>query len=228
MQQYNWIIENRELLTLALDVVLFLICFVIVVKTHRIFKLSEHGGIRYFRNAFLFYGLAFAARYLLSLDYGPLNSFDFNFAFLIFLRLLYEFLFIMAGFFLLYSLLWKRFGVKFSSLFNGPIFILYALAMIISILDFFWGGYDIMFFSQIIVFSFAGGIAFDKYGENTEKGGFLKLYLSVILLMLVARIIHFFVSSFFAWNIFGLIIVYMLEIFTFLLFLYGIIKVTRE
>ena len=228
MQQYNWIIENRELLKLALNAILFLICFIIVIKTHRIFKLSEHNGIRYFRNAFLFYGLAFVARYFLSADCFSIIHFAITPLLAIALWIIYEFLFVMAGFFLLYSLLWKRLGGRSSSLFNVPIFILYALAMIIAILDFFWLGYDIMFFSQIIVFSFAGGIAFEKYGANLEGTGFLKLYLSVILLMLLTRIIHFFVSSAFEWNTLGIITVYSLEIFTFLLFLYGIIKVTQE
>jgi len=164
----------------------------------------------------------------LSVNYELIENFTLNPLYMVITWLLYEFFFVMAGFFLLYSLLWRRFGGKSSSLFNGPIFILYSLALIIAILDFFWLGYDIMFFSQIIVFSFAGGIAFEKYGANIGGGGFLRLYLSVILLMLLTRIIHFFVSSFFEWNTFGIITVYSLEIFTFLLFLYGIIKVTRE
>jgi len=165
---------------------------------------------------------------LFSLPFEIIDKFMFYPIGFIFIGLFYEFFFIMAGFFLLYSLLWKRFGEKFSSLFNGPIIIFYLLALIMSLLYFFWAGYGLMFFSQIIVFSFAAGIAFEKYGQSEKKGGFLRLYLVVILLMLLARIIHFFVYSSFKWNIWGIIAVYFLEIVIFLLFLYEVVGVTKR
>jgi hypothetical protein len=147
------------------------------------------------------------------------------------MMIFFEFFMIMAGFFLFYSLLYKNFEAEktsFSSLLNIRIFMLYSIALIISILDALWGVYYFMFFSQIIIFSFAGGIAFEKYGLNERREGFLKLYLMVIFLNLLTWILNLIIASFFGWNQVGVIGVYALDIIIFLMFLYGIIKVTRK
>lgn len=215
MLLYNLAIENREILKLVFSAMLVLACFIIVLRTHRLFKLTDHEGIRYFRNSFLFFGLAFATRYFL--NYSG------------FLIVGYEFFLMSACLFLFYSLSWKRFNGenKISSLFNFQIITFYLIAFIVSILDYLWGVYYFVFFAQIIVFSFAGGILFEKSGSG-EKGRFLNLYLVVIFLNLFARITNLLISTMLDWNRVGVIAVYFLDAIIFLLFLYGIIKNTRE
>jgi len=95
---YNFIAQNRELFRFLYSIIVAFICFIIVLKTDRLFRISSHQGIRYFRNAFFFYGLAFIFRYILG------NPVYFNQ-----MRLVFEFFMIMGGFCLFYSLLWKRF-----------------------------------------------------------------------------------------------------------------------
>ena len=102
---FNLIIENKEIIKLFYGIVIGLICLIIVLKTDRLFRISLHQGIRYFRNAFLFFGIGFIIRYLL----GALFSYEFfSYSYYPIFNILFEFFLIMAGFFLIYSLLWKK------------------------------------------------------------------------------------------------------------------------
>ncbi len=215
-----WIIENKELLKFIYTFLIAGICAIIVVKTDRLFGLSSHQGIRYLRNAFLFFGIGFITRSLLkikSLPHGLLN-------------ILFEFFLIMAGFFLLYSLLWKRFktSTKFSSLFNPWILIFYLMALIIALIDNFWSTYVLMFFSQIILFSFTSVISFNNYIKNGKKHKFLKFYFVAMVLSLVAWTLNAFAALYFKWDQAIVLNIYAINIIIFLLFLYGVVKVTKK
>ena len=157
----EWISENKEVLKFFYTFVIAGICAIIVVKTDRLFSLSLHQGIRYLRNAFLFYGIGFIIRSLLEIKFLPHNL----------LNILFEFFLIMAGFFLLYSLLWKRFktSTKSSSLLNPWIIIFYLMALVIALIDNLWATYILMFFSQILLFSIASIISFKNYIKNGRK-----------------------------------------------------------
>jgi len=220
---YEWIIQNKDILKLFYGLAITLICAIIVIKTDRLFRLSLHQGIRYFRNAFLFYGMGFLIRYISG------NFFQENYYF--FTNFLFEFFLIMAGFFLLYSLVWKKFEDSkrhsVSSLFNSRILLFYLMAFVISVLDLIWSTHSFMFISQIILFVFATAISYSNYQSN-EKGKFLKFYFVAMLLSLIAWILNFLATLTFDWNSLMLINVYGLNIIIFLLFLYGVIKVTKK
>ena len=121
---YNLIAENINLLRFFYSMFIAFVCLIIVVKTDRLFRISSHQGIRYFRNAFFFYGLGFILRYLLGTT--TINP--------TIMKIVFEFFLIMAGFFLIYSLLWKKLDNEksdLSSLFNLRIFLFYSLTIII-------------------------------------------------------------------------------------------------
>ena len=214
---YELISQNKEVFRALYSIVIGLICFVIFIKTNRLFNLSYHQGIRYFRNAFFFYGLAFISRYLIIFIYPPI------------MRLVFEFLLIMAGFSLFYSLLWRRFEQKdsFSSLFNGRILVFYLMSLIIIFLDYLWTLYLFMFVSQIILFIFASIISYMKYKES-KKQTFLKLYFIAMVLNLLAWILNSVVAFFLNWNQIIVINIHLLNLIIFLLFLYGVMKVTKK
>jgi len=217
---YNLIAENIELFRFFYSMLIAFICLVIVIKTDRLFRISFHQGIRYFRNAFFFYGVAFILRYLLT---------DTPYFFLI--RAFFQFFIIMAGFFLLYSLLWKRFekskGSK-SSFFNPVIFIFYMITLIIISLDYLWNVYYFMFFSQIILFGIATIISYKNYRQKGAEYNFLKLYFIVMVLNFFAWIFNLVFGTFFGWRLRWLANVYALNIIVFLIFLYGVIKLTKK
>ena len=215
----EWIIENKELLKFVYTFLIAGICAIIVVKTDRLFGLSMHQGIRYLRNAFLFYGIGFIVRSLLGIPSLPRDL----------LNVLFEFFFIMAGFFLLYSLLWKRFktSTRFSSLLNPWIIIFYLMALIIALVDNLWGTYILMFFSQIFLFSIASVISFKNYIKNGRKHKFLKFYFAAMVLNLAAWALNAF-AAVYLWRLRFVVGVYIINIVIFLLFLFGVVKVTKK
>jgi hypothetical protein len=228
MNLYEFALENKEIFKLISTVLIGIICYIIVVKTNKLFTLSLHQGIRYFRNAFFFYGMAFITRYVLSIVYffGEIRP-----VYSLIIKGIFEFLLIMAGFCLFYSLLWKKFErpvASESSLFNVRIFIFYCFALIIVLLDFLWNTYNFMFGLQIVLFSFASIVSFANYQRNENKQNFSKFYFLVILLNLIVWIVNFFVSFFLNWNKIGVIGTYILNIIIFFLFLYSVIRITNS
>jgi len=227
MYLYEFVWENKEIFKLVYTLIIGLICFFIVLRTHRLFKLSSHQGIRYFRNAFFFYGLAFIMRYILGIVYFLENESGL-YQFLI--KGVFEFFLIMAGFSLLYSLLWRKFeperGIH-SSLFNLRFAFFYLLALIVVVLDYLWATYFFMFLLQIILFISASIISYANY-KQSEKSGFLRLYFIVIVLNLIAWLANFLVATFFDWHRGGVIGIYVLNIIIFFLFLYGVISATKK
>lgn len=219
---YDWLIQNKELLKIAYSFLIAIICLVIVFRTDRLFRLSMHQGIRYFRNAFLFYAIAFVFRYLLNPVIGT-KYFSITNA-------LFEYFLIMAGFFLLYSLIWKKFETTkpaLSSLFNPRILTFYLMALILVISDYIWSTYNLMFLSQIIIFIFATAISFSNY-RSRPKGKFLKFYFIAMLLSLLAWALNALAAAILAWNQLVLINIYALNMIIFLLFLFGVIKFTNK
>jgi len=225
MDLYSIIIENKALLEALYTLAISLICAVIVIKTDKFFRLSLHQGIRYFRNAFFFYGVAFIARYV----FGLLSDLHFEPVYIA--QMIFEYFIVMAGFFLFYSLIWKKFespkDMPFSSLLNLRILIFHVMAILIAILDYLWGSYDFMFFSQMIIFFSASIIAAVNLRKDEKKHKFLKFYFVAMLLSLGAWILNFLAEAFFEWDLAILINISAINILFFLLFLYGVIRITK-
>jgi len=201
---YNFVAGNIELLRFFYSMLIVFICLIVVIKTDRLFKISFHQGIRYFRNAFFFYGVAFILRYSLTYD---------SYFFLI--RPFFQFFMIMAGFFK-------------SSFFNPIIFVFYIITLMIIFLDFLWSTYYFMFFSQIILFGLASIISCKNYKQNGKRHKFLRLYFIIMILSFFAWVFNFVFGTFFNWRLRWLANVYALNIIVFLIFLYGVIKLTKK
>ncbi len=222
----DWIIQSRELIKIIYALIIISICLVIVLRTNKLFRLSSHQGIRYFRNCFLFFGFGFFVRYILGSGYLMATP-----TYFIIMNILFEFFLIMAGFFLVYSLLWKKFELdnhSRSSLFNGKIIVFYLMSAIIVLLDYLWLTHSFMLWSQIILFALAVIISFNNYINNTPKGKFLKYYFIAMLMGFIAWVLNFLAANYFHWDKTMLMGVYGLNILLFLLFLFGVIKVTRD
>ena len=228
MDIYELILENREAIKIAYGIIIALICMIITLKADRLFRLSLHQGIRYFRNAFFFFSLAFLVRYvagtLLLLGY-------IHYAFYPLLKGVFEFFIIMAGFFLLYSLLWKKFESPInpspSSLLNRAVLIFYLMTMTILSLDYLWETYHIMFASQIILFLFTSIISYINYKRNSEHK-FAKYYFIAIFLSLITWILNAVVALYLDWSRAIVIDLYILNILAFFVILIGAVSVTRK
>lgn len=221
------IIENKELIKIFYGLVIAIICTIIVIKTDKLFRISNHQGIRYFRNAFFFYGIFFLIRYLIIQpplsEMFLLNSTSYKF--------LVEFFVIMAGFFLLYSLIWKQFEYDDpypSSLLNKNLMIFYAMTVIIFFIDYVWNAYYFLFFSQVILFISASIISYINYAKKGEKRMFLKFYFIAMILSLTAWLLNSISALYLEWNIMAVIAIYIINVIIFLLFLYGVVYVTKR
>jgi len=218
------LLENKWILELLYALIIAAICFVIVSKSDRFFRLSSHQGIRYFRNAFLFYGIAFLMRYI----FGIFSDFSLNYLEIVWG--IFEYTLVMAGFFLLYSLIWKKFEFskrdKNTSLFNGKIMVFHSIAVIVAILDILWENYNFMFASQIMTFLFASIISFANY-KQMKKHKFPKFYFVAMFLGLVAWVLNFLVATCFNWSPIVLIDIGLINGIFFLLILCGVIKITN-
>jgi hypothetical protein len=220
------ILENKWILELLYAFVICAICMAIVLKTDRFYRLSLHQGIRYFRNAFFFYGIAFVGRYFFGL------LFDISFNYLFVAQLFFEFFLVMAGFFLFYSLVWRKFESKkvhyFTSLVNSKIIVFELLALTIAVFDTLLQTYYFMFFSQILIFFCASIIAYSNFIRKDKKHKFPKFYFAAMLLELTAWILNYLVAAYFNWRHLVLIDIGILNAIVFLLFLYGVIKITKK
>ncbi|VVB83725.1 Uncharacterised protein [uncultured archaeon] len=226
MSLTSLIIDNRWVLEVLYAFVISAICMAIVFKTDKLYKISLHKGIRYFRNVFFFYGIAFIARYI----FGVLS--DSAFEYVLFAKVAFEYFIVMAGFFLLYSLIWRKFESQkthyFTSLFNSKVAIFHLMALIIAVLDVLWGAYDFMFYSQIIVFVFASIISYNNYIKNGKERKFLKFSFLAMILGLSAWILNLVTEMYLSWSHKALFGIGLINIAFFFLFLYGVIKITNS
>jgi len=225
MDVYSFVIANKELFKVIYAIIVISISVVIVLKTHRLFKLSLHNGIRYFRNAFFFFGLGFVSRYFLKFifDIGAL------FPYAQISTVLFDFFLIMAGFSLLYSLIWKKLEAESmtrSSLFNPRMLIFSLMTIIIVILGLVWHTSYLFYFSQIVIFLIASLIAL----ANVIKRKSAKLqrwYLTAMILALIAWVLNTLAEIFYQFNQAMLINTYATNMIFFLIFLYGVIRATK-
>lgn len=222
MDWAQFILANKDLLKIAYALVITSICMIIFLKTDKFFKLSSHEGIRYFRNAFFFYGLAFLTRYFFGVFFDTATG---N----IIIWAIFEYFVILAGFFLLYSLIWKKFNPsnEYSSLFNPRVIVFHLMAIIIALLDALWGSYNIMFFSQIIIFFYVSLISYSNYRKNPQRK-FLKFYFVAMLFELFAWIFNLIAAQIFLWDREFWLIVGIINVTFFLLILYGIIRTIKK
>jgi len=196
------------------------------LKADRFFKLSDYQGIRYLRNAFFFYGLAFFVRFILGRIPNPLSaSPEF---YLSSIRWFFEFFVVLAGFFLSYSLFWKwiESEKKHHSIFNLSIFVLGVLAAVIALLDLFSHSAYFLYFSQILIFSFLVLMSSLNYAKD-RKNAFKKYHMLTTVIGLFAWILNFFLEYFFHWNKTLQLGLYLLNVLFFLIFWYNIVRLTR-
>lgn len=227
---YDWIFATKELSKMVYALIICFICAAIVLKTDRLFKLSDHQGLRYFRNAFFFYGFSFVIKFILGGISNPLNDPVNNQIFFIITNYLFNFFIIIAGFFLLYSLIWKHIEKEksYHSLLNFRIGFFYLISFLIVFLDILFETNYFMYFSQIILFATMVIISFKNYMKDGGVHKFLKYYFLTMILGLVAWVLNILAYYFIDWALIIKIHIYIINMFFFLFFLFAISKITNE
>jgi len=141
---YELFVQNRLYVETLYNLLIVALSLFIYAKTRKFYSLSSYKGFRYFSLAFLFFALAFAVRYVFALVRFGAEPDPLIFQILF---ITFDFLITIAGFTLVYSLIWKHFEHKeltlecksyFHMLSQSKVYVLYVTAAIIAILDFYF------------------------------------------------------------------------------------------
>ena len=221
------VLANKEFLKLLYALLIILICSFIFLKSDRLFKISDYQGLRYLRNAFLFYGLFIFTDIILGNLRDPLTQYPslyYNS-----LEFLSVFLVISAGFFLLYSLLWKYLEKekKYHSVFNLNILVFLILALILTSLNVLLDSDILLNISQTILFLIIGIISLLNYSKDTKKQSLSKYYLIAVTFGFISWLLHSF-SSLVIFNPIIQTLSYISSTLFFFLFFYMTLKITNS
>ncbi len=209
---------------LIFSLIIIITCGLIYFKAKELYDLSSYRGIKYFSYAFLFFGIAFLSRLVLRIF--AIIDFSNNFGFLFF-RLGYVFFLyagLMAGFYLVYSSLWKHLKnpEEIGWLFH-PIAATIAAVFII----FLFGSATFIFLLLIYILAILLAYSSEKSSKQKGKGGIGKLYILYILLFIAFiadAVAHFFIII----SDEASIVLYTISAVLFLIILYRVIKTTKR
>jgi len=183
----------------------------IYFKTRRIYKLTSHKGIKSFRNAFFFFGVAFLVRLLAFF----ISFYHISSTIQITATVIFNYFLSMAGFSVVYSLVWKNIPENRKYFFH-------PLALAIAIIDVFTHHYMIIV-SQLAVFAYAMIVSYGNYKKSRDKSNFLQLYFIGLVLALISYFFNLLS------NIVPLIYIYARAVTAsaFVIFLYGVMKTLK-
>ena len=163
-------------------VIIVLFCFLVYFKTREIYDLTKYKGIKFFRYAFLFFGLAYASRLFLHFLLVGNITFDLDLSRRIimpFSSLIVAYFSTMAIFYLVYSTIWKRIKYRHFMVFSSLIAISIALIAFIS------RSPIIVSLIQLILLVFAVIVSFEIHKKIKKISHIRILYLLIFVFWLV-------------------------------------------
>ncbi len=158
----------------TLAVVIF--CFLIYFKTKESYDLTKYKGIGYFRDAFLFFGLSYVLRFFFSLVFFSTIIFNFISPREIFAPFFIFFLgyFSTIGiFYLIFSLIWKKFNNRNMLIFG------HCIAVLLSAISFITGSHMMIIYLQCILLAVAVVLSFVMHIGRKKVSKTKLLYLLV-------------------------------------------------
>ena len=205
--------------------------FVIVVcslmvyyATKEMYELSSYKGIKYFRQAFLFFAIAYFFRYFIQFFLFFLNLRDILEFSPIYIGWFSLFIFLfsssMAVFYLLYSVMWKKWNHS-----RSRIILFNLLAIIIAIIGATFREMEVSLMLNFILLIFVSFILFiaHKDSKNKQKGkNLLAIYL-LLFVFWVLNVIEILIPRFL--QMYNLVI-YLASIALFMIILYKVLKKT--
>jgi len=205
--------------------------FVIIVSslmiyyaTKEMYELSSYKGIKYFRQAFLFFAIAYFFRYFIQfflVFFSLQGIIDISPRFILSISL---FIFLysssMAVFYLLYSVMWKKWDHS-----KMKIYLFNLLALAIALIGMLFRGIEVSLILNIVLLLFATFMLFRAYKDtkNKQKGKSLFIIYILLFVFWVLNVIDILIPKFL--QIYQLII-YLASIFLFMIILYRVLKKT--
>ena len=198
--------------------VIIVCSLMIYYATKELYELTKHKGIKYFRLSFLFFALAYFFRSFIKIILFYFNRQEIRTILPIFGNLtLFIFIYFstMAIFYLLYSVMHKKYKEK-------NIYLFHILAFIISLISILFISTAIYFILNILLLIFIGFTVYTAYHQSKKKKS-LNLYVIYLLLSIfwIFNILDILVPNFF--QTFQLII-YLVSSGIFLTILYKVLR----
>jgi len=207
--------------------VLVFISLMIYFGTKELYELTNHKGIKYFRLSFLFFAISIFIRSILKflvfvVDPEILIKIIFSFGNIIAPAIVFLFMYFssMAIFFLLYSVMCKKWDGK-----SHLILILNLIAGIIALISIVSSAPHIVLGIYIVLFLFVAFIAIMAYKESKNKKRRINLYAVYVLLFIfwTLNIVDILIPS--VLQTFQ-ILIYAISLSLFLMILYKVLKKT--
>jgi len=200
-----------------------IVCSLMVYyATKEMYELSSYKGIKYFRQAFLFFAIAYFFRYFIEFFlflFNIKNILDFSPMYIGWISL-YIFLYAsaMAVFYLLYSVMWKKWNHS-----KSRIFIFNICAIIIALFGATFRDMLISLMLNIILLIFVSFILYIAYKDSIDRKKGKNLFIIYILLFVfwVLNVIDILLPRFL--QLYQLII-YIVSTLLFMIILYKVLK----
>jgi hypothetical protein len=190
--------------------------------TKNLYELSSYKGIKYFRQAFLFFAIAYFFRSIIKfiLIFSEIREiFDFSpRIFGVFALFIFMYFSTMAVFYLLYSVVWKRWNGS-----SKKVYLFHVLAFVISFLTVALRRMEFHLIINLLLLVFVGFVIYVayKHTRNRKKGRELYTIYFLLFIFWVLNIVDTVVPSFL--STFKLVI-YIVSLAIFMLILYKVLR----
>lgn len=207
------------------SLIIIISCGIIYFKTRDLYKLTSYKGIKYFNNAFLFFGISIFSGLIVRIIVAFLKtntllySSNFGPPFISFWILISVYAGLMAGSYLIYSLIWKKISNPEKFEWMTPLILSTIAVLLMFILKIFVLPVIILLFLVAVILAY-------KFRNSRSKKGISQLYLIYTLLFaswVTSVISHIFIMLSTAISVF----LQFISVCLFLIILYKVIKDTK-
>ena len=198
-------------------------CFLVYIKTKELYELTSHKGIKYFRNTFLFFGIAYLLRIFLYSIISISNTLMLSRFFMHLMTNISFFIMIyassMAFIYLLFSIFWKKIDKKPFN--NNYILNLVALVIALVSLDEHHPFIFLILQTILLILLIILGYYNNQSSKKEPMSKLYKIYLLIFILWIITSILEFIIH-------FSKIIGWLVYLFSILLFLIILFKVSKK
>jgi len=157
------------------------ISFYISYRARRLYNISSHKGLSIFSQAFMFFGLAWCVRALMSAL--ELTSINLTILSQIILWFLFSYTISLSGFYLVYSLVYKHHHKR--------VLLIHLVVLSIALIGVFYSVH-VIFLVQLAIIAYGAFICYQKYKTNRA----MQMYFIVLVLMFLGWSFNYFNSVF--------------------------------
>jgi hypothetical protein len=167
---------------LVFSLIAILFCFIIYYKTRESYQLTKYEGLRYFRDAFLFFGLSYVMRFLFSPLLFSRNTLELilpNNMFMLFFIFPLGYFSTVAIFYILHSSMWQKINHK------GMVVTGHVVAVILPVIAFITRMPILLLYLQTIMLIIVVVLSFFAHNSPKKISNSKITYVLICLLWLI-------------------------------------------